>query len=56
MDQTVETNQQLLQRQYVNNMGPQLVSPGTNFQLAGLESTMSSYVDPLDVMAASRWV
>ena len=56
MDQTVETNQQLLQRQYVNNMGPQMVSPGTNFQLAGLESTMSSYVDPLDVMAASRWV
>lgn len=55
MDQTVETEQQLLQRQYINNMGQQMVSPGTNFQLAGLESTMSSYVDPLDVMAASRW-
>ena len=55
MDQTVETEQQLLQRQYINNMGQQMVSPGTNFQLAGLESTMSSYVDPLDVMSASRW-
>jgi len=54
MDQTVETNQQLLQRQYINNMGPQMVSPGTNFQLAGLESTMGSYVDPLDLMAVSR--
>ena len=54
MDQTVEMEQQLLQRQYINNMGPLMVSPGTNFQLAGLESTMSSYVNPLDAMAANR--
>ena len=55
MDQTESTEQQLLQRQYVNNLGQQLVSPGTNFQLAGLQSTMSPTIDSLDLMAASRW-
>jgi hypothetical protein len=55
MDQTTFTDQQLLQRQYINNLGPQLVSPGTNFQLAGLQSTMSPTIDSLDLMAASRW-
>jgi hypothetical protein len=55
MDQTTSTDQQLLQRQYINNLGPQLVSPGTNFQLAGLQSTMSPTIDSLDLMAASRW-
>jgi len=40
IDQTVSTDQQIMQRQYINNLQNQTVSPGTNFQMQGLESTL----------------
>lgn len=52
MDQTVSLQQQALQRQLINNMSVQALSPGTQFQMQGLEQTldpstlMQNMVDP----------
>jgi hypothetical protein len=41
MDQTISMQQQALQRQSVNDLQVQALSPGTQFQMQGLESTIN---------------
>ena len=61
MDQTVLTQQQIMQRQYINNLQAQSVSPGTNFQMQGLESTIDpaarDFEEALSMMTntGARW-
>lgn len=61
MDQTVLTQQQIMQRQYINNLQTQSVSPGTNFQMQGLESTIDpaarDFEEALSMMTntGARW-
>jgi hypothetical protein len=45
MDQTATAEQQLIQRDLVNNLQAQSLSPGTMFQMQGIESTLGR-VDP----------
>ena len=40
MDQTASLQQQLMQRQMVNDLQTQSLSPGTMFQMQGIESTL----------------
>jgi hypothetical protein len=40
MDQTASLQQQLMQRQMVNNLQTQSLSPGTMFQMQGIESSL----------------
>ena len=47
MDQTVSMQQQALQRELVNGLQAQALSPGTQFQMQGLEQT----IDPSTLMA-----
>jgi hypothetical protein len=42
MDQTVALQQQAMQRQLINGNLTQALSPGTQFQLQGLEQTLNS--------------
>lgn len=61
MNQAVSTQQQIMQRQYINNLQTQSVSPGTNFQMQGLESTIDpaarDFEEALSIMTntGSRW-
>jgi len=52
MDQTVSTNQQIMQRQYINNLQNQTLSPGTNFQMQGLESTLDPAAQDFEIALA----
>jgi hypothetical protein len=45
MDQTATAEQQMMQRDLVNNLQAQSLSPGTMFQMQGIESTLGR-VDP----------
>jgi len=45
MDQTATAEQQMMQRDLVNNLQTQSLSPGTMFQMQGIESTLGR-VDP----------
>lgn len=57
MDQTASLQQQLMQRQTVNDLQAQSLSPGTMFQLQGIESSLgrSIVADPkLDPYGLSR--
>ena len=45
MDQTATAEQQLIQRDLINNLQAQSLSPGTLFQMQGVESTLGR-VDP----------
>jgi hypothetical protein len=45
MDQTATAEQQMMQRDLVNNLQIQSLSPGTMFQMQGIESTLGR-VDP----------
>lgn len=45
MDQTATAEQQLVQRDLINNLQAQSLSPGTMFQMQGIESTLGR-VDP----------
>ena len=45
MDQTATAEQQLLQRDLINNLQGEALSPGTMFQMQGIESTLGR-VDP----------
>lgn len=45
MDQTATAEQQLIQRDLINNLQTQSLSPGTMFQMQGIESTLGR-VDP----------
>jgi hypothetical protein len=45
MDQTATAEQQLIQRDLINNLQAQSLSPGTMFQMQGIESTLGR-VDP----------
>lgn len=45
MDQTATAEQQLLQRDLINQLQAQSLSPGTMFQMQGIESTLNR-VDP----------
>lgn len=57
MDQTVSLQQQLMQREMVNKLQAQSLSPGTMFQMQGIESTLGRdmQVDPrLDPYGLSR--
>lgn len=57
MDQTASLQQQLMQRQMVNDLQAQSLSPGTMFQLQGIESSLgrSIVADPrLDPYGLSR--
>lgn len=45
MDQTATAEQQLIQRDLINNLQTQALSPGTMFQMQGIESTLGR-VDP----------
>lgn len=57
MDQTASLQQQLMQRQMVNDLQAQSLSPGTMFQLQGIESSMRRGIatDPrLDPYSLSR--
>jgi len=47
IDQTVSMQQQALQRELVNGLQAQALSPGTQFQMQGLEQT----IDPSTLMA-----
>lgn len=50
IDQTSSIYQQSLQRDYLNNLRVESLSPGTNFQMQGLESTYNPYTAiPLQV-------
>ena len=61
MNQAVSTQQQIMQRQYINNLQAQSVSPGTNFQMQGLESTIDpaarDFEEALSMMTntGARW-
>jgi hypothetical protein len=57
MDQTASLQQQLMQRQMVNDLQAQSLSPGTMFQMQGIESTLGRGMaaDPrLDPYGLSR--
>ena len=57
MDQTASLQQQLMQRQMVNDLQAQSLSPGTMFQMQGIESTLGRNmpVDPrLDPYGIAR--
>ena len=57
MDQTASLQQQLMQRQMVNDLQTQSLSPGTMFQLQGIESSLGRGIvaDPrLDPYGLSR--
>tara|TARA_R110002126_G_scaffold48110_1_gene134251 strand:+ start:214 stop:831 length:618 start_codon:yes stop_codon:yes gene_type:complete len=57
MDQTASVQQQLMQRQMVNDLQAQSLSPGTMFQLQGIESSLGRNmpVDPrLDPYGIAR--
>ena len=57
MDQTASLQQQLMQRQMVNDLQAQSLSPGTMFQLQGIESSLGRGIvaDPrLDPYGLSR--
>lgn len=45
MDQTATAEQQMIQRDLINNLQAQSLSPGTMFQMQGIESTLGR-VDP----------
>jgi hypothetical protein len=47
MDQTVSMQQQAMQRELINGLQAQALSPGTQFQMQGLEQT----IDPSTLMA-----
>ena len=53
MDQTATAEQQLIQRDLINNLQTQALSPGTMFQMQGIESTlgrMDPSLDPYGIM------
>ena len=56
MDQTATEQQQLMQRQFLNDLQTQSLSPGTMFQMQGVESTLTRGVmgdqslDPYGIM------
>lgn len=57
MDQTATAQQQLMQRDLINNLQRQALSPGTMFQMQGIESTLGrqtmavpSQIDPYGIM------
>lgn len=56
MDQTATTEQQLMQRDLINQLQGQALSPGTMFQLQGVESSLSRgysvdpRIDPYGIM------
>lgn len=53
MDQTATTEQQLLQRDLINNLQGEALSPGTMFQMQGIESTLGRIdpsLDPYGIM------
>jgi hypothetical protein len=56
MDQTATAEQQLIQRDLVNNLQAQSLSPGTMFQMQGVESTLgrgmavAPQLDPYGIM------
>jgi hypothetical protein len=56
MDQTLTAEQQLLQRDLINNLQGQALSPGTMFQMQGIESTLgrgmgvAPELDPYGIM------
>jgi hypothetical protein len=57
MDQTAALQQQIMQRDMINNLQTQSLSPGTMFQMQGIESTLERdmQVDPrLDPYGLSR--
>jgi hypothetical protein len=57
MDQTASLQQQLMQREMVNKLQAQSLSPGTMFQMQGIESTLGRglVADPrLDPYGLSR--
>jgi hypothetical protein len=57
MDQTASLQQQIMQRDMINNLQTQSLSPGTMFQMQGIESTLGRGmpVDPrLDPYGISR--
>jgi hypothetical protein len=57
MDQTATTEQQLLQRDLINRLQGEALSPGTMFQLQGVESSLTRgmSVDPrIDPYGISR--
>jgi hypothetical protein len=57
MDQTAALQQQIMQRDMINNLQTQSLSPGTMFQMQGVESTLERdmQVDPrLDPYGLSR--
>ncbi len=56
MDQTATTEQQLIQRDLINRLQAEALSPGTMFQMAGIESTLGRgmsvdpSIDPYGIM------
>jgi uncharacterized membrane protein len=56
MDQTLTAEQQLLQRDLINQLQAQSLSPGTMFQMQGIESTLgrgmsvAPQIDPYGIM------
>jgi hypothetical protein len=56
MDQTLTSEQQLLQRDLINRLQTQSLSPGTMFQMQGIESTLgrgmsvAPQIDPYGIM------
>lgn len=56
MDQTLTAEQQLLQRDLINNLQGEALSPGTMFQMQGIESTLgrgmgvAPELDPYGIM------
>jgi NAD dependent epimerase/dehydratase family enzyme len=53
MDQTATAEQQLLQRDLINNLQGEALSPGTMFQMQGIESTLGRIdpsLDPYGIM------
>lgn len=56
MDQTATTEQQLMQRDLINRLRGEALSPGTMFQMAGIESTLGRgmsvdpSIDPYGIM------
>lgn len=54
MDQTATAEQQLIQRDLINHLQAQSLSPGTMFQMQGIESTLGRVdpsLDPYGIMA-----
>lgn len=54
MDQTATEEQQLIQRQLINDLQAQSLSPGTMFQMQGIESTLGRVdpsLDPYGIMS-----